>query len=136
MFSVKPIYDIELQKELCDFLNTPYIPESIAYFAAELERDLTTIQSIIGICQFIPGEIGEILSLIPAPGKEDDEAMIIMERAVMSFLHRSGSKTFKMHESAGPDAVLKRSGLPFKDGFYTADLEVFFTSPCSYNKDN
>jgi len=136
MFTVKPIYDIELQKELCDFLNTPYIPESIAYFAVELERDLTTVKSVIGICQFLPGETGEILSLIPAPGKEDDEAMIIMERAVMSFMHRSGSKYFKMLESAGPEAVLKRSGLPFSDGCYTADLDVFFQSPCSYNKDN
>lgn len=137
MFAVKPLQDKSVQSQLCSLLDTEYIPDSLAYFAADLEDDGTAIKGIIGILQFsMNDEEGEILTLIPAPGKEDDEAMIIMERACMSFMWRSGMKRMIMKESAGPEAVLSRSGLPQKDGVYTVDLDVFFSSPCHYNKDN
>jgi len=137
MFAVKPLQDKSVQSQLCSLLDTEYIPDSLAYFAADLEDDGTAIKGIIGILQFsMNDEEGEILTLIPAPGKEDDEAMIIMERACMSFMWRSGMKRMIMKETAGPAVVLSRSGLPKKDGAYTVDLDVFFSSPCHYNKNN
>ena len=81
-------------------------------------------------------ETGEILSLVPAVGKEEDEAMIIMERACMSFMWRSGMKKMIMKETAGPLEVLSRSGIPQINGIYTVDLDAFFDSPCHYNKNN
>ena len=136
MFAVKPLQDKNVQKELCEMLLTPYIPDSLAYFAADLTDDGTAILGIIGILQFrMTEEDGEILTLVPMPGKEEDEAMIIMERAAMSFMHRSGIKKMTMKESAGPDAVLSRSGLPKKNGEYYVDLDRFFISPCHFNKD-
>ncbi|MBQ4067041.1 MAG: hypothetical protein IJD22_05295 [Clostridia bacterium] len=116
-------------------LSTEYIPDSLAYFAADLADDGSSVTGIIGILQFRMGEEeAEILTLVPAAGKESDEAMIIMERAAMSFMWRSGMKRMTMKESAGPEAVLSRSGLPKKDFTYFVDLDRFFDSPCHYNK--
>ena len=135
MFAVKPLQDKNLQKELCTLLNTEYIPDSLAYFAADLTEDGTAILGIIGILQFKMTEsAGEILTLVPADGKEDDEAMIIMERAAMSFMWRSGMKKMTMKENAGHEVVLAKSGLPKKNGEYYVDLDVFFDSPCHFNK--
>ncbi len=116
-------------------LEIPFIEESFAYFAANLNDDGSAIKDLIGLLQFtMKEETGEILSLTPFPGKEEDEAMIIMERACMSLMWRSGMKQMIMKETAGPDTVLNRSGLPKKDGVYSVDLDKFFDSPCHYNK--
>lgn len=134
MFAVKPLEDKNVQRELCALLNTEYMPDSLAYFAADLNDDGSAILGIIGILQFkMSEESGEILTLIPAIGKEDDEAMIIMERAAMSFMWRSGIKKMTMKETAGPDVILSRSGLQKKNGEYFVDLDVFFESPCHFN---
>lgn len=136
MFAVKPLENRSIQEELCKTLSTKYIENSLAYFAADLSEDGSSILGIIGILQFrINGNFGEILTLIPAPGKENDEAMIIMLRACMSFMWRSGIKRMTMNESAGPDSVLSRSGLPKKEDTYFVDLDKFFHSPCHFNKD-
>ena len=136
MFAVKPLQDKNVQKELCALLKTEYKSDSLAYFAADLNEDGTAIIGIIGILQFKMSEdVGEILTLAPAKSKENDEAMIIMERAAMSFMHRSGMKKMIMKKTAGPEAVLKKSGLPQKDDTYYVDLDVFFDSPCHFNKD-
>ena len=135
MFAVKPLPDKQAQKSICEMLGITFIEDSYAYFAADLSDDGSAIRDLIGLLQFtMKEETGEILSLTPFPGKEEDEAMIIMERACMSLMWRSGMKKMIMSEAAGPEAVLKRSGLPKKDGYYTVDLDVFFDSPCHYNK--
>ena len=137
MFAVKPLPDKEVQQQLCTMLNTTYINDSLAYFAADLEDDGSAIKELIGLLQFtMNDDRGEILTLVPFPGKESDEAMIIMERACMSFMWRSGIKHFTMKETAGPNEVLCRSGLPKKNGEYFVDLDRFFDSPCKFNKDN
>ncbi len=137
MFAVRPLQDKDVQKELCELLGTEFIPDSLAYFAADLDQKTFDLLGIIGILQFRMGEKeAEILTLVPSVGKEEDEAMIIMERTAMSFMHRSGIKKMTMSENAGPDSVLSRSGLPKKDGVYFVDLDVFFASPCHFNKDN
>ena len=135
MFAVKPLPDKEAQKSICEMLGITFIEDSYAYFAADLNDDGTAICELIGLLQFkMNDETGEILSLTPFPGKQEDEAMIIMERACMSLMWRSGMKQMIMKETAGPEAVLSRSGLPKKDGCYTVDLDAFFDSPCHYNK--
>lgn len=137
MFAVKPLQDKDIQKNLCNLLGTEYIEDSMAYFAADIAEDHSSVIGIIGILQFrMSEEESEILTIFPAAGKENDEAMIIMERAAMSFMHRSGMKRMIMKETAGPDSVLSRSGLPKKDGVYYVDLDIFFESPCHFNKDN
>lgn len=134
MFYIKPIKDIEYQKEICSIIGCEYIPGTLAYFAAEL-ADNETIDHIIGICQFAPGENSKIVSLFPAVGCEEDEAMVILCRTVMSFLERSGSKYMTLPFSAGSENLLAKCGLPKKDDCYYVDLEKFYEAPCKYDKE-
>ena len=138
MFAVRPLVDKELQRELCESLETEYYEDSMAFFAAELSDDREHIKEIIGISQFTVTEPGEILTLKCADGKENDEAMIIMCRAVMNFMWRASVKNMKMKSSAGPEAVLVSCGLPRTDEGYGVDLDKFYASPCHFdaNKEN
>ena len=135
MFFVKPIKDIELQKDICKIVGDVYVPGTLAYCSAELSEN-ETIDHYIGICQFIPGEDAKIVSLSPAPGCEEDEAIIILLRTVMSFLERAGSKTMILPFSAGPAEILKKCGLVKSENGYTVDLVEFYKAPCRYNKEN
>lgn len=141
MFVVKPLPDKELQREICAGLGTEYFEESYSYFAAELADDRSTVVGIIGICQFYMTDAdgarrGEIVSLVPADSKEDDEAMIVMCRAVMNFMWRAGCKSVILNETAGPAELLKRCGLIKTEKGYFADLDEFYASPCHFNKEN
>ncbi len=132
MFAVKPLPDKALQKEICETLGCEYNDSTMAYFAAELSEDRSKITDIIGICQFTLGKDSEIVTLCPASGREDDEAMIVMQRAVMSFMHRFGAKTVTMKNSAGPEKLLKACKLSKRDDGFYADLDEFYKSPCHY----
>lgn len=133
MFAVKPVYDAELHRELCEALGAEYTDGTLAYFAAELADDRSSVTELIGICCFSVGEEAKIYTLFPAEGKEEDEAMIIMCRAVMNFLWRTGTKILTIPLSAGPETLLKKCGLRECENGYTVDLDEFYLSPCHYN---
>lgn len=141
MFVVKPLPDMDLQREICADLGTECFEGSYSYLAAELADDKSSVVGIIGICQFYMTDAdgarrGEIVSLVPAEGREDDEAMIVMCRAVMNFMWRAGCKNVILSESAGPADLLKRCGLIKNEDGYSADLDEFYTSPCHFNKED
>ena len=132
MFVVKPIADRAVQKQICDALAVKYRPDTLAYFAANLLEDMETFTDLIGICQFTVGDVGRIVTLQSSPAAAEDEAMIVLCRAVMEFMHRAGISTAQLLPDAGPQALLARMGFPKKDGVYTIDLEAFYTAPCKY----
>ena len=141
MFAVKPLPDKKLRCEICADLGTDYFEGSYSYLAAELADDRSTVVAVIGICQFYMTDAdgarrGEIVSLVPAEGREGDQAMIVMCRAVMNFMWRAGCKNVILKNSAGPAELLKRCGLIKREEGYFADLDEFYTSPCHYNKEN
>ena len=141
MFAVKPLPDKKLRCEICAGLGTEYFEDSYSYLAAELAEDRNSVVGIIGICQFYmtdaDGDLrGEIVSLVPADGREGDEAMIVMCRAVMNFMWRAGCRSVILNNNAGPAELLKRCGLIQREERYFADLDEFYTSPCHYNKEN
>lgn len=136
MFAVKPIEDSDLHREICAVLKCDFAENSLAYFAAELSDDGSKVTDIIGICQFYLDEESKIVSLLPAAGREHDEAMIVMQRAVMSFMYRSGAKTVIMPFTSGPEELLRACTLSKHEDGYFADLEEFYKSPCSYKKSN
>lgn len=141
MFVVKPLPDKKLRREICADLGTDYFEGSYSYLAAELADDRSTVVAVIGICQFYmtdaDGDLrGEIVSLVPADGREGDEAMIVMCRAVMNFMWRAGCRSVILNNNAGPADLLKRCGLIRTEEGYSADLDEFYTSPCHYNKEN
>lgn len=134
MFTVKPIADKKLQKEICNILHISYEPQALAYYAANLKEDRETVAEYIGICQFTVGDIGRIITLFCPSAFIEDEAMIVLCRAVMFFMHRIGIQKAEMPADAGPDALLSKTGFLLGSDTYTMDLDAFYTAPCKYEK--
>ena len=132
MFVVRPIAKREEQKKICSALCVPYIAESLSYYAANLAPDRETVSVVIGICQFTVGDVGQILTLSCPPSFIEDEAMIVLCRAVMYFMHRVGIKNAVMRPEAGPAEVLSKTGFVLRDHIYHMDLESFYQAPCRY----
>lgn len=132
MFVVRPIEEREEQKKICSALSIPYIAGALSYYAANLAPDRETVTEIIGICQFTVGDVGEILTLSCSPAFIEDEAMIVLCRAVMYFMHRVGIKDAVMLPDAGPTEILSKTGFVLQDHIYHMDLEAFYQAPCRY----
>ena len=135
MFAVKPIADKELQKEICEALQVPYEPQALAYYAANLKEDRETVAEYIGLCQFTVGGIGTIVTLACPPSFITDEAMIVLCRAVMFFMHRIGIHRVKMSADAGAAALLSKMGLSLCENIYQMDLDAFYAAPCKYENE-
>ena len=125
MLTVFPIQSKSEQNELCLKCGVKYNIESFAYRADDGD--------FIGICQFrFDKGIGYIENLCYALNITDNEAMIIMLRAAMSFMHRCGIKESIIEESGTTDELLKLSGYrKNENGQYYLSLEKFYGSSCS-----
>ena len=128
MLTVLPIQDKNIQKELCELCGVEFDTYSFAYRADDGD--------FLGVCQFkFATGTGEINGFKYAPGTKDDEAMIIMLRTAMNFMHRCGIKRSIFTNDAAPEELLSISSYSKgKDGFYEIDLDKFYISPCHYNK--
>ena len=135
MFVVRAIQDKKLQEKICSILKTEYRPNALAYFAADLKDDGTEIDKFISICQFYLSRDGEIVDLTAADGRDNDEAVIVMLRAVMSFMYRCGIKRATFSSDATSEWWLNKSGFSNHNNSYEIDLEKFYTSPCKYSKE-
>lgn len=126
MLTVLPIQSKDEQRELCALCNVNFIENAFAYRADDGD--------FIGICQFtFENNCGYIKNLAYAPGVEDNEAMIIMLRATMSFMHRCGLIHSYMNENATTPTLLRVSGYKIdEDGKYYIDLDKFYNTPCSH----
>ena len=66
---------------------------------------------------------------------DDTEAMIIMLRTAMNFMHRCGIKKSAFTDAAAPMELLSISSYSKNEnGIYEIDLDKFYISPCHYNK--
>ena len=136
MFVVRAIQSKDLQMEICKNIGIEYKENALAYFAADLCDNGVDIDSYISICQFYFCGDAEIIDFKAADGRDEDEAVIVMLRAVMSFMHRCGVKTVHFAEGATNDLWLKKSGFICVNGVYSMDLEKFYTSPCRYSEEH
>ncbi|MBQ4193198.1 MAG: hypothetical protein II650_02980 [Clostridia bacterium] len=133
MFQIQPVRSRELQEQLAQAVGAPYYPDTFSFFAAELTDDAQAITGILGLCQFTyaPDE-AVIRSVAAMPGSEDDEAIIVMVRAVMSFLNHAEIPFVFIEEDAAPAERIKRWGFrPLKTdpaGRLGIDLEKFYTA--------
>ena len=132
MFVVRPVQLKDEQKYICDNLGAEFYKNALSFYAADLAEDNTTIETYIGICQFYFMGDAEIVGFFAAEGREDDEAVIVMLRAAMSFMHRCGAKTARFANGAASEFWLKKSGFLLKDGIYSIDLEKFYTAKCNH----
>lgn len=135
MFVVRAIQDKALQEEICNILKTDYKENSLAFFAADLKDDGTNIDKYISICQFYLNKMGEIVNFTAADGRNEDEAVIVMLRTVMSFMYRCGVKVAAFSDGSVNDWWLAKSGFIEQNGTYMMDLEKFYTSPCKYSEE-
>lgn len=126
MLTVLPIQSKKEQEELCIICGVDFLENAFAYRADDGD--------FIGICQFVfENNAGHIKNLAYAPGVEDNEAMIIMLRATMSFMHRCGIIDSYIDERATTPSLLKISGYRINDeGKYYLDLDKFYNTPCSH----
>ncbi len=135
MFVVRAIQDKTFQKQICSIVKAEYKENALAYYAADLKEDGVEIDEFISICQFYLKGDGEIVDLTSAVGRDEDEAVIVMLRAVMSFMHRCGAKFASFSQDATSEWWLKKSGFLCQNGTYTMDLEKFYTSPCKFSEE-
>lgn len=133
MFVVRPIQIKSEQCEICKALGVPFFENAIAFYAADLKDDNTTVDSYISICQFYFKGDAEIVSFAAADGREEDEAVIIMLRAAMSFMHRCGVNFAFFAQEAASEHWLKKSGFRYREGFWSIDLDKFYSAPCKYS---
>ncbi|MBO5378795.1 MAG: hypothetical protein J6A90_00550 [Clostridia bacterium] len=120
MLTVLPIQSKDEQRELCQKCHVEYDVESFCYRADDGD--------FIGICQFsFEGGVGYIKNLAYRDGADDTEAMIIMLRATMSFMHRCGLDTSELLPNCMPENLRNISGYQKNEnGVYTVDLKKFY----------
>ena len=140
MFKVQPLRSNEVQKELAETLGVPYYENTYSFFTVDLNEEGTEILSIIGLCQFEYSPEGAIIkSIAAAPGKKEDEAMVIMVRTVMNFCYRAEIPTIAIAISDHPNDLTSDLSFVRALGFreksdYVIDLKKFYRSPCHYNE--
>ena len=133
MFVVRAIQDKKLQNDISKELGSDFYENALAFYAADLKEDKSTIDSYISICQFYLNGDGEIICLQVADGREDDEAVIVMLRTVMNFMYRCGVKKAHFTENSTDDYWLKKSGFSNNKGVYEIDLVEFYSAHCCHN---
>ncbi|MBO5374754.1 MAG: hypothetical protein J6A54_04840 [Clostridia bacterium] len=128
MLTVLPIQSKATQKELCELCGIKFDESSFAYRADDGE--------FLGVCQFsFSNDCGIINGFRTAPNTNDEEAMIIMLRASMNFMHRCGLKKSTILSNATTERFFELSGYTKADnGAYVIDLDKFYISPCHYKK--
>ncbi len=134
MLIVRPIQNKDMQKELCRKAGISYEESAFAYVAALSDDIGDTLSTLLGVLQFDIGKDGaKLLATAKMPDTDDTEAMIIMCRAAMDFMHRSLGINLLTNASEETDKkLLEEFGFVNKDGEYQIDLELFYKSPCGY----
>lgn len=137
MFKVQPVRSPEYQKELAEALGGIHTENTVAFLAAETEDDCETVKYPIAMCEFsFAPEKAVIRSLAIAEGCEDDEAVTILVRAVMSWVNRADIPVIEFDDGAAEDELIRKLSFSRnEDGRYAIDLVKFYRSPCHYGKD-
>lgn len=126
MLTVLPIQSKQEQKELCSACGVDFIENAFAYRADD--------GGFIGICQFtFENNCGYIKNLTYAPNVIDNEAMIIMLRATMSFMFRCGLVDSYLEDTTISSDLLKMSGYKLDESNkYYINLDKFYNTPCNH----
>ena len=138
MFKVQPVREPGLQAQIASLLGGKYIENTFAFFAGEMEDDFTTVKQLIAQCQFsLTPEKAIIRSLEIAEGSEDDEAVTVLVRAVMSWLDKADVPFIEFDDGAASEEKIRSfSFRRNENGRYSVDLRKFYRSPCHYNKES
>lgn len=138
MFKIQPVRSAEYQKELAHSLGGEPIDGTFAFFAAEMEDDLSTVKYPIAMCQFtFSPEKAVIKALSVAEGSEKDEAVTILVRSVMSWVYRADIPLIEFDDGAADEEYIRSvSFRRDENGCWSVDLKKFYRSPCHYGNGN
>ncbi len=136
MFHIQPVRSREEQKIIAEQLDTEYYEDTYAFCAVESDPKTGQALSLIGLCQFtLNPEMSEIRTVSSAPGYEEDEAMTILIRTVMSSAFKAEIPYIAIDESVLTKDKILKLGFRFTDNKWIIDLKKFYESPCHYNSD-
>ena len=137
MFEVMPVRSPELQKELCETLGKTHADGTFAYYAAEMEDDLTTVKYPIAVLEFaLSSEKAVIKTLGIREGSEKDEAVTVLVRAVMSWVNKAEVAQIEFDDGAADEELIRSFSFRRNDGGrWSVDLGKFYRSPCHYGKE-
>lgn len=135
MLIIRPIQEKQKHIELCDKCGCEFREDALAYIAFDADESTHEPRFDIGICQFtIHNDEGVITALKAACGVNDDEALMIMARAVMHFVYRCGFKYIYISDAAAGSSLINSLGFKSgNNGRHFIELEKFYESPCHYN---
>lgn len=76
-----------------------------------------------------------LTQLLPAPGIDDEEALLIMARTVLNFMYRCSVGKVTADVSQIAPTLAKKLGFSRDgDGALSLDLVEFYKSPCKFSK--
>ena len=122
MFKVMAIENKAEQERLCSVCSTQFITDSFAYATYDVESADDITGEIIAVCQFSFMGKTVIHALSPAPGREEDEAVLILGFAVLEFLRRCGFQSVTADKTAFTLHTALRLGFMSTGEEYTLDL--------------
>ena len=129
MLLIRPVQTPEEQKTLCERCGVPYRPGVLCYKAFEGTADEE--RSLLGVCQFDPGNPGLFYDLSSPPGVSDDDALFIMGRQALNFMELCGTETAVIPTDGTVSAVwAKKIGFTEQNDSMRFSLKGFFESPC------
>lgn len=139
MLIIKKVLDFDLKEKLCNLCGVSHFENSMAYYAVESETPDAEDFEILAFLQFsMVKDCVYINNITPMPGVNDNEALIILSRTAMEFIHhRLKVDTLKIEENPYTMDILIRT-LGFRkneQNVYTIDLKRFFAAPCEFTPD-
>jgi len=138
MLIIRPIQDKEKQAEYCSRCDVAYLPEALAYAAWDGEVDSAEADcTFLGVCQFtLKDGACQFRTLCSPAGIDDEEALIIMAYAAMSFIEKCGISDAYIEENVTAAATLAKLGFcPTETGdAYYMNLTEYFNAPCAYKQ--
>ena len=129
MLIINPVQDKTKQADLCAICGIEYRVRDFA-FAAYVDGEF------VGLSQFyVTDEWGMLENIVPAPEKDDIEAMFILGRQTLNWIDLLGIHTCRANVNTGNAKLLKVMGFVPENDYLVADMTHMFDGHCGGNCD-
>ncbi len=121
MLEIRPLSDDNEKVDSCTLCNIVFDPD-LMYYGAFADGTL------VGICAFIIKDDCGILSFLNSCSRCDDQTLFVLGRAVLNFILLCGINTAVYN--ADNKLLAKSIGFEYKNGIYSVDTNLLFSSEC------